>query len=317
MTGIPTVDLSSPDPAPAILEASEEIGFVALTGHEIAADTFEQMRDVLRRLFSLDDSTKRTGAITRHNYRGFIPLGFFTPNRTDASGEGADLYEGYKLHWECPSNHPVIGECALYGPNLWRPEIADMRSVVLDYWHRCDVVSARLLDIFASRLGVEPATFARWHSTPLTNMTLLHYPAQAAASPKMGIHPHKDTNVITLLNPDPVGGLHVRRRDGSWIGVEYQPGALLMNIGEMLELWSGGRYVATPHRVINTSGQDRYAFPYFVVPNHDIVVEPVVESMAGFTRAPMEVGAVSVEVWRTNWPDAESSTAHDLGTLDR
>ena len=69
----------------------------------------------------------------------------------------------------------------------------------------------------------------------------------------------------------------------------------------MLELWSGGEYIATPHRVVNRSEHERYSFPFFVVPNHDVVVEPLPPpSRPHQTDA---VGALSAEVWRTNWPD--------------
>ena len=175
-----------------------------------------------------------------------------------------------------------------------------------------------MLDAFATAMGVDPAQFRRWHEAPLTNMTLLHYPAQPPTSDAMGIHPHKDTNVITLLHPDPVGGLEVRALDGTWIEPDAPRDALVVNVGEMLELWSGGEFVATPHRVVNRSGQERYSFPYFVVPNHAVTVEPLVDSRPGFDTKPMPVGALSAEVWRTNWPDEVPSAAgFDLGTLDR
>jgi isopenicillin N synthase-like dioxygenase len=252
------------------------------------------------------------------NYRGFIPLGFFTPNRAEANGDRGDRYEGYKLHWECPPDHPVAAECDLYGPNRWPTSLPDLRSVIGAYWAACEQASAPMLDAFADALGVEPATFRSWHEAPLTNMTLLHYPPQPPASDTMGIHPHKDTNVITLLHPDPVGGLEVRAADGTWLEPDAPPDALVVNVGEMLELWSGGEFTATPHRVINRTGRDRYSFPFFVVPRHDIVVDSLVERQRGFVTAPMPVGPLSAEVWRTNWPDEAPSTAgFDLGTLDR
>ena len=89
-----------------------------------------------------------------------------------------------------------------------------------------------------------------------------------------------------------------------------------MNIGDLLELWSGGYFVSTPHKVVNISGKDRYSFPYFLVPRYDTVVEPVMKPVDGFNRAPVHVGDVSREVWRTNWPDAEQKDGrYDLGTL--
>lgn len=291
---------------------------MSVVGHGIPIELFERVRSVLRALFALDDEAKVAGRITPGNYRGFIPLGFFTPNRIEANGDRGDQYEGYKLHWECPPGHPAATRCELYGPNRWPPGLPELAPTILEYWAACDAATAPMLGAFADALGVARADFAAWHNAPLTNMTLLHYPAQPPASDVTGIHPHKDTNVITLLHPDPVGGLEVRSMDGTWVEVDAPPDALVVNVGEMLELWSGGRFRATPHRVINRSGEERYSFPFFVVPNHAITVDALVPPVEGFATAPMPVGALSAEVWRTNWPGEQPSIAgHDLGTLDR
>ncbi len=316
MAEIAIVDIDEPGFAERLLDAWREYGFVAVTNHSISPSLFREMRSLLVRLFELDDETKRDLRITPDNYRGFIPLGFFTPNRPEASGTGADSYEGFKLHWECPTDHPVRRECGLYGPNVWPADLPEMRDVVLAYWSACDALASRLLTATAPSLGIGADTLLAWHEAPLTNMTLLHYPATDTAS--TGIHAHKDTNVITLLHPDPAGGLAVRGQDGAWFDVRCPPEAVLVNVGEMLELWSGGELIAAPHRVVNSTGRDRYTFPYFVVPRHDITVEPLVECRADFSRRPMPVGELSAEVWRTNWPDqAASAAGHDLGTLDR
>ena len=110
----------------------------------------------------------------------------------------------------------------------------------------------------------------------------------------------------------------VRARDSdSWLQIEAPPESLVVNIGDMLELWSGGRFVSTPHKVENRSGNARYSFPYFSVPRYDTVVKPLVRPLPGFDRQPIHVGEVSREVWRTNWPDTQPANTHyDLGTLE-
>ena len=315
---IPVVDARSASYGADLRAACEEIGFVSVVGHGIPIETFEGVRSTLRALFALDQHHKNELRITPTNYRGFIPLGFFTPNRVEVNGDRGDQYEGYKLHWECPSGHPAADQCGLYGPNRWPAALPALRATITEYWAACDAAAQPMLDAFAAGMAIDRDEFRRWHEAPLTNMTLLHYPTQPPTAAVTGIHPHKDTNVITLLHPDPVGGLEVRAGDGSWLDVEAPADALVVNVGEMLELWSGGRYRATPHRVINRSGEARYSFPFFVVPNHAVFVEPVVERLAGFDKAPMPVGALSAEVWRTNWPtERPSGAGHDLGSLDR
>ncbi|MGI9606151.1 MAG: isopenicillin N synthase family dioxygenase [Acidimicrobiales bacterium] len=317
-TSIPLLDAAAPDFAESMIEACADIGFFSVVGHGIEPNLFSEIRDALARLFDIDDRSKHEGAITRDNYRGFIPLGFFTPNRREVNGAEPDQYEGYKLHWECPPERVDALDCDLYGPNRWPEHVPELRSRVLDYWAACEAFAARLLDVVAPELGVAAAELRSWHEDPLSNMTLLHYPASQPTSDAMGIHPHKDTNVFTLLHPGPVRGLEVRADDGTWIQPELPADALLVNTGEMLELWSGGRFVATPHRVVNRTGHERYSFPWFLVPNHSVTVKPLVPIVDGFRSHEMPVGLLSEEVWRTNWRDAAPTAADfDLGSLDR
>ena len=303
----------------ALATAAEEIGFFAVTGHGVDLDLITRMRSMVVELFSVDDAAKERQAIERDNYRGFIPLGFFTPNRDDANAPAPDRYEGFKLHWEVDAGDPVCAESAIYGPNRWAEHPVDMANVVLEYWSACDSLAAVLLAAFETALELPAGDLAKRFDHPVTNMTLLHYPPSTPDEDVHGIHPHKDTNVLTVLYPDPVGGLFVRTRDGEWIEAVCPPDALLINIGDMMEVWSGGRFVSTPHKVVNTTGKERYAFPWFLVPSHDEVIEPLAPLAPGFSRSDgVEVGPWSLEVWRTNWPDAAPIDEHShLGTLDQ
>ena len=313
---IPVVDLRGETATTDLDHAWRNVGFVSVVGHGIGQSHFEEMRSLLVELFALDDEVKRRYRITPDNYRGFIPLGFFTPNRGEVTGTTPDAYEAFKLHWECPDGHPALTACPLYGRNRWVPEVDRMAEVVSRYWSACDSLGRTLLDAVASSLGVHGTTLHAMFDAPLTNMTLMHYPAMPPGA-DFGIHPHRDTNIFTLLHPDPVGGLQVQDRDGEWITVACPPDAMVVNVGEMLELLSGGHFVATPHRVVNL-GPDRYSFPYFMVPDHDVVVEPLVPPRPGFETAPMPVGELTNEVWRTNWPDElPSESDYALGSLGR
>lgn len=322
MQSIATIDISplrDPEHADhastiaAILDACTDIGFLSITGTGIAPQTVDQVRQICREIFSIEESSKWQQAITRDNYRGYIPMGFFTPN--DGSGT-ADKYEGYKLHHEVTSEDPIRQDCALYGPNLWPVEVPQAGKVILRYWQELDGVADLLLAALERGLGLTPGSLRQAFRKPLTNMSLLHYPPQAPDEPGFGIHPHKDTDALTIIAPDPVGGLEVQTRDGNWITPDCPPGGFVVNIGDMLELWSGGRLVSTPHRVVNNSGKERYSFPYFAVPRHDVVVQPLLPTLPGFERPSVHCGHWSAEIWRTNWPDEEArDETPELGTL--
>ncbi len=322
MDYIPTIDLSPlhdaahPDwdqTVQQIMEACTEIGFLSITGTGIPQATVDEVRNTARAIFAVEEASKWQQAITRENYRGFIPMGFFTPN--DGSGK-ADQYEGYKLHHEVDADAAIREDCGLYGPNIWPVEVPGSRDVILTYWSMLDDVADLLLAALETGLGLSERQLRDAFRDPMTNMTLLHYPPQAPDEGGYGIHPHKDTDALTIIAPDPVGGLEVQTRTGDWITPDCPPGGFVVNIGDMLELWSGGRLKSTPHRVVNRSGRERYSFPYFAVPRHDVVVEPLLPALPGFDRPAVHCGHWSAEIWRTNWPD-ETATRDtpELGTL--
>lgn len=322
MDMIPTIDISPlADPSHAaygdtvrqVLRACTGIGFLSITGTGVSPDTVDHVRHTVQAIFAIDEARKWEQAITRENYRGYIPLGFFSPN--DGSGT-ADKYEGYKLHHEVAKDAPIRAECALYGPNVWPRETPEAAATILAYWAQLDRVTDLLLGALEAGLELQPGTLRHAFRDPLTNMTLLHYPPQTADEGGYGIHPHKDTSALTIIAPDPVGGLEVQTREGGWITPDCPPGGFVVNIGDMLELWSGGRLKSTPHRVVNRSGRQRYSFPYFAVPRHDVVVEPLLPALPGFDRPAVHCGHWSAEIWRTNWPDEQATDdTPELGTL--
>jgi isopenicillin N synthase-like dioxygenase len=88
----------------------------------------------------------------------------------------------------------------------------------------------------------------------------------------------------------------------------------VLNVGDMLELLTGGRLVSTPHRVTNRSARQRQSFPYFSVPRFDVVVAPLLPPVPGFQRSPLQSGAASHDIWYSNWPDESvRDTRIDLG----
>lgn len=318
MNQLPLIDLAeiadgeqlSSGLADQLSTALHDLGFVAVLGHGIPPCLIESMRAETKALFALPSELKLAMQVTPENYRGYVPLGFFTPN---AKQGAADLYEAFKLHTEIELDDPIRQQCDLYGPNLWPQARPNLKTTVLQYWKHCDRLNVLLLNALFDSLKIDKALLQAWFDKPLSNMTLLHYPAKMGPSEPSGIHPHKDTDVLTFLLPDPVGGLYLRpRQQAEWFEANAPAGALIVNVGDMLETWSDGYYVSTPHKVVNTSQRNRYSFPYFSVPRFDTVIQPVAKNTKNTPAESAlyhDAGTISAKIWRSNWPDAAAIEA--------
>jgi isopenicillin N synthase-like dioxygenase len=101
---------------------------------------------------------------------------------------------------------------------------------------------------------------------------IFHYPARPPGDDGWGVGEHTDYGLLTLLAQDEFGGLQVKTRRG-WIEAPPIEGALVCNIGDMLDRLTGGFYRSTPHRVRNVSGHDRLSYPLFFDPDFSAEIE--------------------------------------------
>ena len=165
-----------------------------------------------------------------------------------------------------------------------------------------------LLLAFARGLGLDDDFFAAHFRKPLTQLRLLHYPPQPPDSETEGVEAHTDTGAFTILLQDEVGGLEVRTRAGRWIAAEPIPGSLVINIADMMQRWTNGRFVSTPHRVANRTGKDRISVPFFANPDYDATITPLARTFAAGEKPhePLACGPYVEAAYRAAWPRAEA-----------
>ena len=299
--------------ADALANACRDTGFFHVLGHQVDRRLIVAMHEVTAELFRLPDEAKRTLGARPGDYRGYIP---FAALGNNASRGDADHYEGFKLHREVAADDPIRASCDLHVPNRWPAQLPEFRRTVLDFWHAMDALGEELLRLFALALGLEEDRLLPCFEDSLTNMTLLHYPRVDRRRIGSGIHPHRDIDAFTILHPGNVPGLEVLTRARRWVDIAPMEDALVVNVGNMMELWSGGRFVSTPHRVTNPTGAERHSFPYFAIPRHDVLIEPLVPRVEGFDRPAVEAGFIVGELYRTNWKSAaQTDPGVDAGTV--
>ncbi|MFN4091074.1 MAG: isopenicillin N synthase family dioxygenase [Alphaproteobacteria bacterium] len=209
---------------------------------------------------------------------GYLPMRGDTLRTTDvARNTKGNLNEAFFVKRDLSADHPdVIAGKPFRGVNRWPPGMPAFRETVLAYCAALEGLAASLLPLYARVLGLAPDFFDAPFRDPQFTLRMTHYPRQdVVADGEFGIAPHVDSSFMTLLAQNEVPGLSIRSRDGGWIEAPAVPGSFIVNGGEMLRRWSNDRLLATPHRVINRSGRERYAVPFFFDCNIDWPVAPV------------------------------------------
>ncbi|RMH42599.1 MAG: isopenicillin N synthase family oxygenase, partial [Alphaproteobacteria bacterium] len=270
---MPRIDFSALfDPAEADRErrrlrrAAEEIGFMVVHRTPITRAEVEHLIETYRAFFHLPVEEKETVNMARTGAsRGW---GAPRAERVDPTAN-PDYKEVFDCGFELAPDDPLarLGLPA-YAPNQWPERPAGFRETVMAYYERALGVSRRLLGAIAAAIGERADYFDDKFTRPMALLRANWYPPRPAwaGAKDFGIAPHTDYGCLTLLASDGTPGLEVEERDGRWIGVDFAPGEFVVNFGEMLEIWTGGRVRATPHRVIG-SEKERISVPMFVNPN--------------------------------------------------
>ena len=315
---IPIVDvaaLNGPDSArrrstdEAIGAACRAVGFLIITGHAENAAALEEAQRALLRFFELPPSEKRRLARRRYEkanrniYRGYYhPL-----DRMPSYKEGIDLGIERDPPPAPAARHP------LSEPNVWPPEAAlpGWREAMSHYALDMERLGFRLLHAIARHLGLAETWFDGFFANGASTLRLLKYPPRTPASVEGIEHEtlcshrgqprtivtaeHTDSGCLTLLHQDTVGGLQVRNATGAWIDVPPIADALVVNLGDLMQRWTGGAFRATAHRVLGDAlgaGVPRYSIPFFFEPSLDAVIRPIpgLAADAELASAPIRYG---------------------------
>ena len=277
-TSIPVVDVSAlllngPDGldtvAAEIGRAAREVGFFYITGMDVGEDLFERLLRATKQFFALPLEEKMRCYIGLSAcHRGYVPIG-----EEGLGDETPDLKEAFDTALDLPADDPdYLAGNPMLGPNVW-PDIPGFADAVTAYYHAVLDVGHRLLRCFAVALGEDKDCFARHATKTPSQLRLVHYPYNPDAEDHQGIGAHSDYECFTLLKPT-AAGLEVLNGAGEWIDAPPIPGAFVVNIGDMLELWTNGEFIATTHRVRKVP-EERYSFPLFFNVDYGTVVEPL------------------------------------------
>ncbi len=252
----------------ALRQAASEVGFLYVVGHGVPESVIADLEQVAQSFFELPAPIKLRYHIRRsNNHRGYVP-----PGEEVFYGNVADTKEAFDVSREV-EDQPEGPLHKFRGPNVWPDEVPEFAARVLRYYSAVFDLGERLLAGFAEALELPADYFAAHLGCPPSQLRLVHYPATPAGSATLGIGAHTDYECLTLLHTTGPG-LEVKNAGGDWVEAPPIEGAFVVNIGDLLEVWSNGSFSSTWHRVRPVT-HERYSFPLFFTVDYDTVVAPL------------------------------------------
>jgi isopenicillin N synthase-like dioxygenase len=279
---IPVIDISGlqsdhlPDRqavAAELRHACHTVGFFYIKNHGVSQGAIAEILAQTQRFFHQPLALKNQVASTNpHLPRGYEPLASQVLDTT----KQADLKESYLIGVELEQTHPLVQQgLPNHGPNTWPTQFPGWREALESYFATLVPLAHRLGRGLALSLELPEDFFEPFTNQPMAILRLLHYPPHPlqARADDVGCGTHTDWGFLTILLQDDVAGLEVCTAQGEWVLAEPIPDTFVINLGDMTARWTNDYYQSTPHRVINRSGRDRYAIPFFWDLNYHARVE--------------------------------------------
>ncbi|MEM7562801.1 MAG: 2OG-Fe(II) oxygenase family protein [Pseudomonadota bacterium] len=251
-----------------IADACRTWGFFQVVNHGIARQEVEQVWQQTHALFGLPLEEKLQIERSKEN-----PWGFYNRELTKNQLDKKEVFDFTR-----PGVDPIYQQT-----NRWLPNYPEFRSTMETYLESCTRLSLNLLEAFCLGLDL-PAKFmhADFENNHTGFVRLNYYPLEVTAKnadgeteeADLGIHHHTDAGALTVLLQADVSGLQVHR-DGMWHDIPVVEGAMVINTGDMMQVWSNDIYKAAIHRVLAMEARERYSIPFFFNPASDCEVKPL------------------------------------------
>jgi isopenicillin N synthase-like dioxygenase len=284
-------------------DVCHHIGFFYIKNHGIDVSQIQRMLSLTEAFFDLPQAEKDAIdiALSPH-YRGYGKL------RAEMTEGIPDFKETYDLGLEqsAKDTSTAAPYKILQGPNQWpvAPHLVALqwRETVLDYIAAMQKIGEQLMAAMALTLELPENFFENQFRADEEDsyaiLRMLRYPPGKVRGeheePELGVGAHIDAGCLVMLLQDKVGGLQVQNCSGQWIDAPPIDGTLVVNIGTMLQIWSNNYFLATPHRVINSSKSIRHSVPFFFEPHLSTIVTPLqisAELLNGMERSSADPAA--------------------------
>ncbi|XVF03032.1 hypothetical protein REPUB_Repub04eG0225600 [Reevesia pubescens] len=234
--------------AEAICRASSEWGFFQVVNHGISPQLVLKMRSEQVKLFQTPFERKATCGLLNNSYRWGSPRAT-CPNQ---------------FSWSEAFHVPLtkVSDEACYG------EFTSLREVMTEFAAAMSKLARLLSRVLTENLGHGKEDIDNICDENTCFLRLNHYPACPISPEIFGLVPHTDSDFLTILCQDQVGGLQLMK-DSKWVTVKPNQDALIVNIGDLFQAWSNDVYKSVEHKVVTNVKMERYSIAYFLCPSYD------------------------------------------------
>lgn len=291
---VPAIDLgpflagapgAAADAGRAIDRACRETGFLTIVGHGVPPALIADTRRQANAFFDLPmaDKARVARAAPAFN-RGWGAVGGESLAKTLGAAAPPDYKEYLGIGPVDTSDDPYFHRPESFphfAANRWPERPAGLRPAFTEYFRAMDRLAADLMRLFAVALELPEHFFADKIDRQCGSLRVINYPAQEAGPQdgQLRAGAHTDYGSLTILHAeDRPGGLQVRHTDGTWIDVRPAADSFVVNIGDLMAMWTNDRWVSTLHRVANPPRSDagrsrRLSLVFFHQPNYDALIE--------------------------------------------
>ncbi|VCU69789.1 2-oxoglutarate-dependent ethylene/succinate-forming enzyme [Pigmentiphaga humi] len=294
---VPVVDLAPAwrdaagrqEVAQAIADAAGTVGFFYIKNHGLSDEDIRAIFQTAVDFHSLPLEDKMAVSVKLNNHAQGYLYGMSKGNDKNIS---ENLQEAFQIRRPLAADDPgLLAGKPLHGLIPWPPAMPDLEPRMMAYYEKVNELGYWLLGMFEQSLGLAADTLKASFAKDMNSLRLLHYPPQRPdeSGEHLGARNHTDTNAFTILAQDVNGGLEVRNREGEWVAVPPMAGTLVVNVGEVLKVWTDGVFTSAVHRVINRSGNERYSIPFFMYPSYDALIQPLIQNPDPANIAPEDL----------------------------
>ncbi|XP_060186000.1 gibberellin 2-beta-dioxygenase 6-like [Lycium barbarum] len=235
----------------AISKASSEWGFFQVVNHGVSLELLRKMRREQMKLFKAPFEMKASCGILNNSYRW--------GNSTATCPKQFSWSEAFHI--------PLtkISEAACYG------EFTTLREVMVEYANAMQNLAKSLAGVLVRNLGHRDSHIKEICNESSCFLRLNHYPKCQISQEIFGLVPHTDSDFLTILHQDEVGGLQLMK-DNKWVAVKPNQNALIVNIGDLFQAWSNDVYKSVEHKVMANGKMERFSIAYFLCPSYDSLI---------------------------------------------